>query len=261
MTDLSPAPTATVTCPACGAQNARGTVRCVDCGTALDTTAADTAADADGDAVELEEAWRAAGAAGYDTDLTFTDGEAACPNCGASFTLAAAPGRHRRAVRDTATNRDDLVVLTLACPQCGALGRVTVTRDDMADADADADAHPFGVPPDPPASDPSEVEHRTPPPEGATAETPLGADRRFFEEGGPGTLAARGSLLDEQGEDIRQYTGEPVETEEGWVIPQQQNFAGKDNIAGGGEFPDPNTPSAMPKGDEPKSRGSGQEPD
>jgi uncharacterized Zn finger protein (UPF0148 family) len=255
MTDLSPAPTATVTCPSCGAQNARGAVRCADCGSALDAAPADAAPEP----VELEEAWRAAGAAGYDRDLTFTDGEAACPDCGASFTLATAPGRHRRAVRDTASNRDDLVVLTLACPNCGALGRLTVTSDDMAAADADTPA--FGVPPEPPDADPSEVDPRTPAPEGASPETPLGADRRFFEEGGPGTLAERGPLLDEQGEDIRQYTGEPVETEEGWVIPQQQNFAGKDNIAGGGEFPDPHAPSAMPKGDEPETRRSGQEAD
>jgi hypothetical protein len=251
MTDLSPAPTATVSCPVCGAQNARGAVRCVDCGSTLDVTAAD----AGRDTVELEEAWRAAGAAGYDTDLTFTDGEAACPDCGASFTLAAAPGRHRRPVRDTASNREDLVVVTLACPHCGALGRVTVTAADMADVDdAEGPGDSFGVPPDPPPAAAGEVDPRTPAPAGATPETPLGADRRFFEEGGPGTLAERGPLLDEQGEDIRQYTGEPVETEEGWVIPQQQNFAGKDNIAGGGEFPDPNAPSAMPKGDEPKSR-------
>src|SRR3954470_21762468 len=111
MTDLSPAPTATVTCPACGAQNARGAVRCADCGSALDATRRDDAPEAVEPDVELEEAWRAAGAAGYDTDLTFTDGEAACPNCGASFALATAPGRHRRPVRDTASNRDDLVVV------------------------------------------------------------------------------------------------------------------------------------------------------
>ena len=93
--------------------------------------------------------------------------------------------------------------------------------------------------------DPTEVDHRAGPPRGATPETPLGEDRRFFEDGGPGTLAERGPLLDEDGEDIRQYTGEPVETEEGWVIPQQQNV-GPGNEAGGGEWPDPNAPSAMP---------------
>jgi hypothetical protein len=98
---------------------------------------------------------------------------------------------------------------------------------------------------DPSDVDPSEVDHRAHPPHGATPETPLGEDRQFFDDGGPGTLAERGSLLDEDGEDIRQYTGEPVETEEGWVIPQQQNV-GPGNEAGGGEWPDPNAPSAMP---------------
>ena len=58
-------------------------------------------------------------------------------------------------------------------------------------------------------------------------------------------LRERGSLFDAEGEDIRQYTGEPVETEEGTVIPRQQN-AGPGNIAGGGEWPDPSTPPARP---------------
>lgn len=100
------------------------------------------------------------------------------------------------------------------------------------------------------AGSPQEVEPRASTPAGATEDHPLGADRRFFDEGGPGTLREQGDLLDEQGEDIRQYTGEPVETDEGWVIPHQQNV-GPGNMAGGGEWPDPNAPSAMPKGDEP----------
>ena len=74
----------------------------------------------------------------------------------------------------------------------------------------------------------------------------MATDPDAFEPSGPGTLADQGELTDAEGEDIRQYTGEPVETEEGWVVPQQQNFAGKDNIAGGGEWPDPDTPSAQP---------------
>lgn len=95
-----------------------------------------------------------------------------------------------------------------------------------------------------------EVDWRHPPPEGSTPEHPLGDDRQFFETAEPGTLAEQRDLLDAEGEDIRQYTGEPVETEEGWVLPQQQNV-GPGNEAGGGEWPDPATPSAMPKGDAP----------
>jgi hypothetical protein len=95
-----------------------------------------------------------------------------------------------------------------------------------------------------------EVTWRHPPPEGSTPEHPLGSDRRFFEPGRPGNLQDQGPLLDEDGDDIREYTGEPVETEEGWVVPQQQNV-GPGNMAGGGEWPDPHTPSAMPKGDAP----------
>jgi hypothetical protein len=67
-----------------------------------------------------------------------------------------------------------------------------------------------------------------------STERPLGADRQFFEQGEPGSLADQRDLLDEEGEDIRQYTGEPVETDEGWVIPQQQNV-GPGNQAGGVE--------------------------
>jgi hypothetical protein len=39
------------------------------------------------------------------------------------------------------------------------------------------------------------------------------------------------------------YTGEPVDTENGPVRPQQMNV-GADNMQGGGEWPDPNTPPA-----------------
>jgi hypothetical protein len=67
-----------------------------------------------------------------------------------------------------------------------------------------------------------------------------------FDPAGPGTLRDNMDLTDDEGEDIRLYTGEPVETEQGWVIPGQQNAAGKDNIAGGGEWPDPQAPPAQP---------------
>jgi hypothetical protein len=97
-------------------------------------------------------------------------------------------------------------------------------------------------------STPGEVDWRHRPPAGATPERPLGEDRRFFEtpaDGSGGNLADQGPLTDADGDDIREYTGEPVETEEGWVVPQQQNV-GPGNMAGGGEWPDPNAPSAQP---------------
>lgn len=80
--------------------------------------------------------------------------------------------------------------------------------------------------------------------EDATPERPLGSDRQFFDEAGPGSLADQGPLIDEDGDDVRMYTGEPVETEEGWVLPRQQNV-GPGNEAGGGEFPDPDAPPAQ----------------
>lgn len=58
----------------------------------------------------------------------------------------------------------------------------------------------------------------------ADEEDPLEhADREVLLPSGPGTLAEQGPLTDEDGDDIREYTGEPVETEEGWVVPQTQN--------------------------------------
>jgi hypothetical protein len=93
-----------------------------------------------------------------------------------------------------------------------------------------------------------EVTWRHPPPAGATEERPLGEDRKFFTEApdlAGGSLADQRDLIDEDGDDIREYTGEPVETEEGWVMPQQQNV-GPGNMAGGGEWPDPQRPSAQP---------------
>jgi hypothetical protein len=37
------------------------------------------------------------------------------------------------------------------------------------------------------------------------------------------------------------YTSEPVETDEGEIVVQQQNV-GRDNMRGSGEWPDPDTP-------------------
>jgi hypothetical protein len=62
---------------------------------------------------------------------------------------------------------------------------------------------------------------------------------REFPHGDGRPLREQVPLLDEDGDDIRQYTGEPVETEDGWVLPQQM-VTGSQNVVGGGEFP--NTP-------------------
>ena len=62
---------------------------------------------------------------------------------------------------------------------------------------------------------------------------------REFPHGDGRPLSEQTALVDEDGDDIRQYTGEPVETEDGWVLPQQ-SATGSQNVVGGGEFP--NTP-------------------
>ena len=57
-------------------------------------------------------------------------------------------------------------------------------------------------------------------------------------------LAEQTDLVDEDGDDIRQYTGEPVPTEHGTVAPQQM-VTGRQRDVGGGEWPD-----APPRGDD-----------
>ncbi|MGD9701115.1 MAG: hypothetical protein AB7Q42_22695 [Acidimicrobiia bacterium] len=64
---------------------------------------------------------------------------------------------------------------------------------------------------------------------------------REFPHGDGRPLRKQMPLIDENGEDVRQYTGEPVETEDGWVPPQQMATGGQ-NVVGGGEFP--STPDA-----------------
>jgi NADH:ubiquinone oxidoreductase subunit F (NADH-binding) len=56
--------------------------------------------------------------------------------------------------------------------------------------------------------------------------------------------------LGDQDPDARMYTSEPVDTDEGTVVIQQQNV-GAENEQGGGEYPDPHTPprDATPDGD------------
>lgn len=241
MTDLSPTTDATVACTSCGAQNATQAVRCLDCGASLVATDISTRnPDAERGDLELEEEWRAAGVAGFDTDLDLeTADHAICPVCGAAIALDRTPFEVSRPVRDTPTGRRDLRVLVLSCPSCATRERVVVDGSVLSAMSPEETAPDGAVDPDP-----TDQHHAAP--SGATPDHPLGADRRFFEEAGPGTLKDQGPLLDEQGEDIRQYTGEPVESEEGWVLPQQQNV-GIGNEAGGGEWPDPNAPSAQGK--------------
>jgi hypothetical protein len=50
---------------------------------------------------------------------------------------------------------------------------------------------------------------------------------------------------DETPSDEKMYTSEPLETDEGTVRIQQQNV-GRDNMRGGGEWPDPDTPAEPP---------------
>lgn len=57
-------------------------------------------------------------------------------------------------------------------------------------------------------------------------------------------LAEQSDLVDAEGEDIRQYTGEPVRTEHGTVAPQQM-VTGRERDVGGGEWP-----AAPPRGDD-----------
>ena len=54
-------------------------------------------------------------------------------------------------------------------------------------------------------------------------------------------LRDQADLVDDDGTDIRQYTGEPVETEYGTVTPQQM-AVGTERTVGGGEFPNDQWP-------------------
>jgi len=243
MTDLDATSAGTRTCAACGAQNAADRRSCEQCGAELLAAAPD----AQREDLELEEAWRAVAAEGFDADMVADEsGTLTCPTCATRFPVSTRAVRIWR-VRDTATDRTDLAVVAVRCPNCGTEGRAEVAAT-VVDAPPSGEPQESSVEPDEVGT--GEVDWRHPPPEGSTPEHPLGEDRQFFEEAEPGTLAEQRDLLDDEGEDIRQYTGEPVETEEGWVLPQQQNV-GPGNEAGGGEWPDPATPSAMPKGDAP----------
>ena len=232
MSDIGTTRTATVHCTNCGAQNDPMARTCEACGTPLPGPDGDRQREV----LELEEVWRGVAAAGFDTDAAVHDGAARCSVCSTEVPLGELPLTESRAAVDTTTGRDDLLVVGYRCPQCDTALRVEVARGDLTGTLDTSEA-----PPTYPAGERTDG-FRT----GAAPQDPVSAQPERFEAAGPGTLAERGELTDEQGEDIRQYTGEPVETEEGWVVPQQQNFAGKDNIAGGGEWPDPKTPPAQP---------------
>lgn len=94
----------------------------------------------------------------------------------------------------------------------------------------------------PPRDDPDRaVEQRGAPP----GEVPNEREaERTFRHTDADTLADATDLTDRDGEDVRRYTGEPVPTEHGQVIPQQ-SVAGREQVVGGGEWPD-----APPRGDE-----------
>lgn len=58
-----------------------------------------------------------------------------------------------------------------------------------------------------------------------------------FEHTDAASLREATDLTDAEGDDVRRYSGEPVPTEHGNVIPQQM-AVGRDTTVGGGEWPD-----------------------
>jgi hypothetical protein len=70
--------------------------------------------------------------------------------------------------------------------------------------------------------------------------TPVANEQEVVEEfpdGQATSLREQRELVDETGADIREYTGEPVDTGSGVVIPQQM-AVGEDRVVGAGEFHD-----------------------
>jgi hypothetical protein len=56
-----------------------------------------------------------------------------------------------------------------------------------------------------------------------------------FRHGHGGPLRDQTPLIDDDGDDIRQYTGEPSRPRPVWVLPQQM-ATGSANVVGGGEY-------------------------
>lgn len=77
------------------------------------------------------------------------------------------------------------------------------------------------------AHQPTEPDHAVPNEDEVAAEFPHGTGEPLREQM---------PLEDADGDDVRQYTGEPVETEDGWVLPQQ-TVVGSQRDVGGGEWP------------------------
>jgi hypothetical protein len=245
MSDVGVPGGTTVTCPQCGNQAAASDRHCSRCGAAL----SDVSVAREADQLELVEAERAVAAAGFDTDAELVDGRAVCPVCGTHNELGAARGTGRRA-RDTPTDRQDLEVLAFRCGVCASPLRLVVPLASDADRDEGVPSDDGG--PGTPTSDPGGRSTPGGRPSVQSVDRPVSqasfhdeVDR--FERAEPGNLRDQRDLIDDDGDDIRMYTGEPVETDEGWVLPVQQNFAGRDNIAGGGEWPDPHAEPAQPR--------------
>ena len=82
--------------------------------------------------------------------------------------------------------------------------------------------------------DGSSDEQRGAPPGDVPNEAEVEAE---FEHTDDDSLREAKDLTDDEGDDIRHYTGEPVPTEDGNVIPQQM-AVGHDRVVGDGEWPD-----------------------
>lgn len=251
MSDLGVSGVATFSCPNCAGQCDSGTVRCEHCGADLqgvETSASHT------EPVELSDAERAADVEGFDTDAELSGHDVVCGACGSRAPLEQLDA-NRQPVTDP-TESGDVSLITFTCARCGAAGRLAVAEE-ASDAAASDPGERGVLEPDPSVEDRDDdvaasvdrTSGSTGPPEWADdrPSSPARFDTEVdrFESSDPGSLREQGPLLDEDGDDIRMYTGEPVETDEGWVVPVQQNFAGKDNIAGGGEWPDPDAPPAQ----------------
>ena len=208
--------------------------------TDMGTSSSDGSADAEREDLEVEEAVRSVVADGYeDRFASVGGGVVRCSSCAGALPLESSALESAHPARDTPTARSGLLVAALRCPRCGTLGHAVLDVDewtpaeDRAAGSEDRDGPTGGL-------SVNADTHKT-------AEHPLGDDREHMvlvEDGDTRSLRDRGTLVDAEGDDIREYTGEPVETDEGTVIPQQQNV-GPGNEAGGGEWPDPGTPPAQ----------------
>lgn len=132
MTDLATDLGGTRTCPNCGyqvsvPQDAGPDVRCPDCGALVPTGAPPYEADGE---LTLDEAVRAVGVSGYDTDLRVVgDGEVACPNCGATVEAGDLQLRQVTRATDAVDRARPVSVVAVHCPNCNAAGRLVLAHD------------------------------------------------------------------------------------------------------------------------------------